>query len=153
MWAIALIILALLYAAIPLDLLPDGFIGVGWLDDLIVLGLAVRYAFVLKKKAAGARSAGARFRRGRQSGNAGGQNGENGPPADREDTAPWDPHRVLGIDRNATGAEIKTAYRRLANMYHPDKVAHLGNEFKELAEFKFKEIQRAYQELSRPGPT
>jgi DnaJ like chaperone protein len=31
--------------------------------------------------------------------------------------------------------------------YHPDKVIHLGEEFRELAENRFKEIQKAYQEL------
>ena len=52
------------------------------------------------------------------------------------------------MDRNATKEEIKAAYKRLASQYHPDKVSHLGEEFRVLAEQKFKEIQRAYQELS-----
>ena len=42
---------------------------------------------------------------------------------------------------------LKHAYRLLAGKYHPDKVAHLGDEFKALAEKRFKEIQKAYQEL------
>ncbi|MBW2144864.1 MAG: DnaJ domain-containing protein, partial [Deltaproteobacteria bacterium] len=41
----------------------------------------------------------------------------------------------------------KKAYRRLAGKYHPDRVNHLGEEFKELAERRFKEIQDAYQDL------
>jgi len=36
----------------------------------------------------------------------------------------------------------------LANKYHPDKVDHLGEEFKKLAEKKFKDIQEAYQKLT-----
>ena len=58
-----------------------------------------------------------------------------------------DPHRILGIERGATPEEIKSAYRRLAVKYHPDKLEHLGDEFRELAEKRFKEIQEAYQEL------
>jgi DnaJ-class molecular chaperone len=54
---------------------------------------------------------------------------------------------VLGISRSASPDEIKGAYRELANRYHPDKVAHLGEEFQQMAEERFKEIQEAYQEL------
>ena len=64
------------------------------------------------------------------------------------DATPWDPYRILGIDRSASAVEIKQAYRELARKYHPDKLEHLGDEFKELAEIRFKEIQKAYQELS-----
>ncbi|MBW1817978.1 MAG: DnaJ domain-containing protein [Deltaproteobacteria bacterium] len=45
--------------------------------------------------------------------------------------------------------EIRKAYRELANRYHPDKVNHLGEEFRDLAEERFKEVQTAYQELTR----
>ena len=40
---------------------------------------------------------------------------------------------------------------QLARKYHPDKLEHLGDEFKALAETRFKEIQKAYQELSGKG--
>ncbi|MEJ2219960.1 MAG: J domain-containing protein, partial [Desulfobacterales bacterium] len=60
----------------------------------------------------------------------------------------WDPYRVLGIDRSASIEEIKHAYRDLAGKYHPDKLEHLGDEFKVLAETRFKDIQQAYQELT-----
>ncbi len=58
-----------------------------------------------------------------------------------------DPYTVLGVNREASQGEIKKAYLVLANRYHPDKVLHLGEEFKEMAEMRFKEIQGAYQEL------
>jgi len=56
---------------------------------------------------------------------------------------------VLGVPRDATQEEIKKAYRQLANKYHPDKVEHLGDEFKKLAETRFKEIEAAYRELTK----
>jgi DnaJ like chaperone protein len=61
---------------------------------------------------------------------------------------PKDPYTVLNIHRNATQEEIKKAYKQLANKYHPDKVLHLGDEFKKMAEERFKEIQQAYRELT-----
>ena len=58
-----------------------------------------------------------------------------------------DPYAVLDVSRDASPEEIKKAYKQLANKYHPDKVLHLGEEFRKLAEERFKEIQEAYREL------
>ena len=49
-----------------------------------------------------------------------------------------DYYEVLGVDKNASEAEIKSAFRRLAKQYHPD-VCKEAN-----AEEKFKEVQEAY---------
>jgi DnaJ like chaperone protein len=57
-------------------------------------------------------------------------------------------HEVLGIPHTASTDEIKRAYRELAMKYHPDRVAHLGDEFKDLAHKKFVEIQQAYDRLT-----
>lgn len=54
-------------------------------------------------------------------------------------------YEVLGISKNATEAEIKSAYRKLARTHHPD-VDKSPN-----AAEKFKEISEAYQVLSDPG--
>ena len=59
------------------------------------------------------------------------------------------PYEVLGIAHNATFEEIKKAYRELSHQYHPDKVNHLGEEFRELANKKFLEINQAYETLKR----
>jgi hypothetical protein len=57
-------------------------------------------------------------------------------------------HEVLGVDPNASLAEIRAAYRRLAQMNHPDKVMGLAPEFRILAERRMKVITAAYKALS-----
>lgn len=54
--------------------------------------------------------------------------------------------RVLELPADASLDEIREAYRRLMSQYHPDKVASLGRELRELAETKSKDISVAYQE-------
>jgi len=58
-------------------------------------------------------------------------------------------YQVLGLSADVTFAEIKSAYRKLSMEYHPDKVAHLGEEFRKVAEEKMKEINGAYQYLKK----
>ncbi len=58
-----------------------------------------------------------------------------------------DYYEILGIARNASEKEIKTAFRRLARKYHPD--LHTGEE-KKKAEEKFKELNEANEVLSDP---
>ncbi|MFP4520530.1 MAG: TerB family tellurite resistance protein [Fibrobacterota bacterium] len=56
---------------------------------------------------------------------------------------------ILGLKKSASKEEINKAYRELAKKYHPDKVSHLGPEFRELAENKFREINQAYDRLKK----
>ncbi|MCS7205183.1 MAG: molecular chaperone DnaJ [Leptospiraceae bacterium] len=56
-----------------------------------------------------------------------------------------DYYEILGVSRNATLDEIKSAYRKLALKYHPDR-----NRDDPSAEEKFKEITEAYEVLSDP---
>jgi len=139
--------LALLYVLSPYDLLPDMVIGWGWIDDLVILGFLWRYLYLLKKKREG-------FQKYYQSGRNthGDENykkaaGENNSRSNTQAQGSWDPYKILEIQRGASQEDIKRAYRQLAAKYHPDKVEHLGDEFKVLAEQRFKEVQQAYQEL------
>ena len=54
-----------------------------------------------------------------------------------------DYYQVLGVDKSASAAEIKKAYRKLAMKFHPDK-----NQGDKAAEEKFKEASEAYEVLS-----
>lgn len=56
-------------------------------------------------------------------------------------------YATLGLQPGASADELKKAYRKLSMQYHPDKVSHLGEEFKKVAEEKMKEINVAYNEL------
>ncbi len=149
-WIMRLLLLSLAlgYLVWPYDLFPDFFVGPGWIDDLILIGLFCWYLFIYKRKRSGYET---NDRGNRESGDGEGE--ERSGKAGRsehtfKESGPLrDPHSVLGIGKDASPETIKKAYRRLASQYHPDKVAHLGGEFKELAERRFKEIQEAYQEL------
>ena len=57
------------------------------------------------------------------------------------------PYEILEISVSASTEEIRIAYRKMASMYHPDKVAHLAAEFREMAERKMKEINIANEAL------
>jgi curved DNA-binding protein len=64
-----------------------------------------------------------------------------------------DYYKILGVERDAKEADIKTAYRRLARKYHPDvsKEADAEKKFKEVSEayevLKDKEKRKAYDQL------
>lgn len=130
---------ALLYVLFPRDMVPDFLVGWGWLDDLIVLFFLWRYYRRLNQQ--------------RRSGNHSDQtrqtdDGRHGRTTGSDMGKQRDPYAILDISPGATEEEIRSAYRRLAAQYHPDKVQHLGRELQELAEARFKEIQQAYDVLS-----
>ena len=58
-------------------------------------------------------------------------------------------YKTLGVEPNASQAEIKERYRFLANAYHPDKFPNDAH--KQHAEAEFKKINQAYQIISVPA--
>lgn len=54
-------------------------------------------------------------------------------------------YKILEIDPSVSNEEIKKAYRRMAMKYHPDKVSHLGEDFRKAAKEKFQKVNQAYQ--------
>ena len=136
-----LIAIAVLYLVFPRDLIPD-FLGrgLGLIDDVSLIALLTYlYRNQLRKYTARAtRESGRRSER-EHSSRAGADPSES----------PFDPYQVLGVDASASGEEIHAAYKARMREYHPDKVAHLGEELQQVAHRKALEIQRAYERLRK----
>ena len=58
-------------------------------------------------------------------------------------------YRVLEITPDASDEELKKAYRRMALKFHPDKVAHLGEDVQKAANTKFQELSAAYDKIKK----
>jgi len=140
-------LLAIIYAASPYDILPDLFIGWGWVDDIIIFYLLWKY--VIKPMKMRYHQEDIHPDRNESFEHSHDSQSENTRRESdfTQNTSEKDPYAILGIEHNATKAQIKEAYRQLANKYHPDKVQHLGDEFRELAEIRFKDIHRAFEQL------
>jgi len=136
-----LIAIAVIYVLFPRDLIPDYLgRGLGLIDDASVIAF---FTWLFRRHA----------REWAQRGFAG-AGGDAGPrpspppPLQAEPRAP-EAHEVLGVAKSATKAEIDSAYKARMKEYHPDKVAHLGQELQDLAHRKVLEIQAAYARLRK----
>ena len=58
--------------------------------------------------------------------------------------------RVLGVNENASEADIKKAYRRLSNQYHPDKLLAHSEAEKLQASVQLHRVKEAYDVLRDP---
>lgn len=70
-------------------------------------------------------------------------------PADKLENIATSWYKILEVSESATMLEISSQYKRKIRDYHPDKVASLAKEFKDLAEFRAKEINAAYEFAKR----
>lgn len=61
-----------------------------------------------------------------------------------------DYYKILGVEKNATEADLKSAYKKGALKYHPDRQHGKTDEEVKQAEEKFKELNEAYTVLSDP---
>ena len=57
--------------------------------------------------------------------------------------------KILEIETTSSDDDLKKAYRRMAMKYHPDKVSHLGEDFKKVAHEKFRKVQEAYDQIKK----
>lgn len=58
-------------------------------------------------------------------------------------------YAVLEVDAKVSDDEVKKAYRRMVVKHHPDKVAHLGEQFQKDAAEKFKKVQEAWEAVKK----
>jgi DnaJ like chaperone protein len=58
-------------------------------------------------------------------------------------------YKILEIKPSSSNVEVKKAYRRMAMKYHPDKVSHLGEDFRKTADEKFKKVNEAYEKIKK----
>lgn len=58
-------------------------------------------------------------------------------------------YKILEIDPSSSNDDVKKAYRRMAMKYHPDKVSHIGEEFRKTADEKFKKVNEAYEKIKK----
>lgn len=56
---------------------------------------------------------------------------------------------ILEIDKSATDAEVKKAFRTMAKKYHPDKLGDMDEAYRKGAEEKFRKVQEAYDQIRK----
>jgi len=141
------LVLVALYFVSPVDIFPD-FLGLpGRLDDFLVALAGLYYMYTnagrrRNEKAGGAGPGGARSAE-----SAGDGEGAGAGKAPGRDRQPPDPYAVLGVSRGASFPEIRRRYRERLLEIHPDRVQHLGVEFREMAEQKTRELNEAFHRI------
>ncbi len=62
-------------------------------------------------------------------------------------------YTILEIEKSATDAEVKKAFRTMAKKYHPDKLQHMDEAYRKGAEEKFRKVQEAYEHIQKERGT
>ncbi|MGB3775931.1 MAG: TerB family tellurite resistance protein [Leeuwenhoekiella sp.] len=58
-------------------------------------------------------------------------------------------YTILELEKTATDTEVKKAYREMAKKYHPDKLQHMDEAYRQGAEEKFRNVQEAYETIQK----
>ena len=58
-------------------------------------------------------------------------------------------YKILEIQKDATNDEVKKAFRTMAKKYHPDKLQHMDEAYRNGAEDKFRKVQEAYETIQK----
>jgi hypothetical protein len=144
LWLPIILALGIAYIFSYIDLVPDIFPIFGRLDDLAVaIALVWFFTSWLPKN----RHRIYWFRPHSKAGSGGDRRHDEQAARHAE----FDPFQILNVNRGASANEIKHAYREMLSKYHPDKVAHLGEEFQQIAHTKVIEITKAYEMLCGKG--
>ena len=154
---IILIIFGLAYLISPVDIIPDLLLPyIGWIDDGVVIGTIVyliRYGrlpnFLFKKPKSFEQTSNRENTSFTSNTKNKQTNGSNQQEKTSSQNIPKNPYDILGVRPNASKIEIQKAYKEAIKKYHPDKLSHLGEEFSNLANEKFLEIQKAYDTLMK----
>ena len=58
-------------------------------------------------------------------------------------------YKILEVEKSASDAEVKKAYRTMAKKYHPDKLTHMDEAYRKGAQEKFTKVQEAYEQIQK----
>ena len=130
-------VLPIVYFLFPFDFLPDVLPLLGRVDDVLL----ALFVFWLLDRAKLFKDF---FNEAKARQSASGSFRDSSPEAEEQD-----PYRVLGLDKRATLAEAKKAYRKLLRMHHPDKFAHMGPAYEATARRRTQVIIAAFQAIQR----
>jgi len=123
----------------------------GWIEFSVIIGCGLIGFFVVNAFLEHRRTNDETSRQGRSEAGSE-QTKEDGEPKNEQTARPnsqrswWE---ILGVSKEASPDDIKTAFRKEIARYHPDRVEGLGSELRELAEQKAKEINWAYAAAKR----
>ena len=110
---ILIYLIPILYAVFPYDLLPDFLVGLGWIDDLILLGALYWYHFIHRPAKAREKYQREQFERTsyqeREGEHKKAYQESQGSAEKNNKFSSHDPYQILGVNRNASAAEIKSA--------------------------------------------